>query len=148
MTSNPSSLVSEHGFADPAEARSHFRAKLAFETDPSDVAADLAAGAADFVLVDARSAEAYARGHVPGAINIPHRQMTPEALGRFAATTRFVVYCDGIQCNASTKGALRLAALGFPVKEMIGGLDGWIRDGFPVEPAPLARPAAATCGCT
>jgi rhodanese-related sulfurtransferase len=147
MTSRPPSLVTEHGFAGPAEAEAHFRAKLAFETDPSDVQSDLAGGVAGFVLVDARSAEAYARGHIPGAINIPHRQMTRETLSRFAAATCFVVYCDGIQCNASTKGARRLSSFGFRVKEMIGGLDGWIRDGFPVHPEPEARGSAATCGC-
>jgi rhodanese-related sulfurtransferase len=147
MTSSPSSRVAEQDFAAPAEAEAHFRAKLAFETDPSDVQSDLAGGAADFVLVDARSAEAYARGHVPGAINIPYRQMTRESLSRFAAGTCFVVYCDGIQCNASTKGALRLSSFGFRVKEMIGGLDGWVRDGFPVHPEPEARGSTVTCGC-
>jgi rhodanese-related sulfurtransferase len=146
-SSSSSSLVTEHGFAAPAEAEAHFRAKLTFETDPSDVQADLAAGGADFVVVDARSADAYGRAHVPGAINIPYRQMTQETLSRFAPTTHFVVYCDGVQCNASTKGALRLSALGFRVKEMMGGLDGWVRDGFPVEPASNTRDTAPSCGC-
>jgi rhodanese-related sulfurtransferase len=46
-----------------------------------------------------------------------------------------ITYCDGPHCNASTKGALQLAVLGRRVKEMQGGLDGWIRDGLPVETA-------------
>jgi rhodanese-related sulfurtransferase len=33
-------------------------------------------------------------------------------------------------CNGSTKAALRLAALGFQVKEMIGGVEWWERDGY------------------
>jgi rhodanese-related sulfurtransferase len=44
-----------------------------------------------------------------------------------------VTYCDGIHCNASTKAAMRLAALGFRVKEMVDGMQGWKREGYPVE---------------
>ena len=45
----------------------------------------------------------------------------------------YVTYCDGVGCNASTKAALKLAGLGFRVKELMGGLDWWKRDGHPVE---------------
>ena len=45
----------------------------------------------------------------------------------------YVVYCDGIGCNASTKGAYKLAGLGFRVKELLGGLDWWRRDGHAIE---------------
>jgi rhodanese-related sulfurtransferase len=44
-----------------------------------------------------------------------------------------VTYCAGPHCNASTHAALRLAELGVPVKEMLGGFDFWVRDGYPVE---------------
>jgi 3-mercaptopyruvate sulfurtransferase SseA len=44
-----------------------------------------------------------------------------------------VVYCWSATCNAATKAAGRLSALGIQVKEMIGGLDAWIREGYPVE---------------
>jgi len=44
----------------------------------------------------------------------------------------YVVYCDGIGCNASTKGAYKLARLGFRAKELLGGLDWWRRDGHSV----------------
>jgi len=61
-----------------------------------------------------------------------------------------VAYCDGIGCNGSTKGAY-LALLGFRVKEMLGGLDWWRREGYPVtvgsEPGSLAPAAPAGCGC-
>ncbi len=46
-----------------------------------------------------------------------------------------VTYCDGIGCNASTKGALTMARLDFRVKELIGGLEWWKRDGHPTEGA-------------
>jgi rhodanese-related sulfurtransferase len=110
----------------------HFRAKLALETDPSDVHHDLTSGDAGPVVVDARTPEAYAAGHVPGALNLPHRLMDAQTTALLPTDRLIVVYCDGAGCNASTKGALRLASLGFEVKEMIGGLDWWIRDGYPV----------------
>jgi rhodanese-related sulfurtransferase len=131
--SHPSSVL-EVPPAPPAEAAEHFRRRLAFTTDPADVHADLASAAPPFVLVDARSAEAYARGHVPGAISFPYRTMTAEAVAaRLPPGKPVVTYCDGVHCNASTKAAARLAALGREVKEMLDGLDGWRRDGFPVE---------------
>jgi len=42
----------------------------------------------------------------------------------------FVVYCAGPHCNGANKAALRLARLGLPVKMMIGGVTGWIDEGF------------------
>lgn len=120
--------------ASPVLAAAHFRERLGFTTDASDVHADLAAGDAPFVVVDARSPEAYARGHVPGAISFPHRTITAEsAAGVLPAGTPVVTYCDGVHCNASTKAAARLSALGYEVKEMLDGLEGWRRDGLPVE---------------
>lgn len=116
--------------ADPAEAASHFARRLALETDCADVHAAMNAGDPGFVLVDVRGPGAFARGHVPGAINIPHRDLTAERLAGYAAGTLFVVYCAGPHCNGGDRGALRLAGLGRPVKLMIGGVTGWLDEGF------------------
>jgi rhodanese-related sulfurtransferase len=126
------SLVSETGFADPAATIAHFERRLSFETDCSDVHESLKAGA-DFVLVDVRGPHAFARGHVPGAINIPHRTMTAERMAQFPKDTLFVVYCAGPHCNGTNKGAIRLARLGYRVKEMIGGMTGWMDENFALE---------------
>jgi rhodanese-related sulfurtransferase len=58
--------------------------------------------------------------------------MNTETVARFDRSKVYVVYCDGIGCNASTKGAYKLALLGFRAKELLGGLDWWRRDGHPV----------------
>ena len=113
-------------------AAQHFHTKLAFETDAWDLNEMLRDGQ-NVVVIDARSAAAYADGHLPGAINLPHRNMTEETTSDLDREALFVTYCDGIGCNASTKGALRMAELGFRVKELIGGMDWWKRDGYPVE---------------
>ena len=126
------SLVTAPGFAAPATALTHYQHRLGVETDCSDVHESLKAGA-DFVLIDVRGPKLFAAGHVPGAVNIPHRTMTAETLAPFAKDTRFVVYCAGPHCNGATKGAIRLAALGYCVKEMIGGITGWLDEDFALE---------------
>lgn len=126
------SAVAEIPAAEPEAARRHFAARLALETDCADVHAALSAGAPDFVLLDVRGPAAYAAGNVPGALNLPHRQIGPETLARFPAETLFVVYCAGPHCNGGDRGALRLAEHGRPVKLMIGGITGWLDEGFPL----------------
>ncbi|TMQ91524.1 rhodanese-like domain-containing protein [Actinomadura soli] len=116
------------------DAVRHFAARLSFETDASDVADDLDGG--DIIVVDARSAESWEQGHIPGAVHLP----TPEIAGRAAALVpegaTVVVYCWGPGCNGATRAALEFARLGHPVKEMIGGFEYWAREGHPVETAP------------
>ena len=124
------SLVTETPAAAPADALAHFEARLRFETDCWDVHASLSGGAADFVLLDVRSPQAFAKGHVDGAINLPHAQITGERMRSFAPDSTFLVYCAGPHCNGANKAAVRLARLGYPVKEMIGGVTGWLDEGF------------------
>ena len=59
--------------------------------------------------------------------------MDPETTAHLDKDALYVTYCDGIGCNASTKGALNMVRLGFNVKELMGGLDWWIRDGYETE---------------
>jgi rhodanese-related sulfurtransferase len=92
-------------------------------------------GIRDFVVVDCRSPESFAKGHVPGAVNLHYRRMTAETVHQFRGKT-VVAYCTSVHCNASTKGALRLSQLGVRVKEMTGGLRGWEAEGYAVEKGP------------
>lgn len=137
------SKVLEYPALAPAAAAAHFREALARATDPADVHAGLESGEADFVVLDARTPEAFARGHVPGAINLPHRRIDAQSTARLSRDRLIVTYCDGIGCNASTKAAWKLAALGFSVKEMLGGLDWWRRDGYAIETGGPADESAA-----
>ena len=117
--------------APSAEAEAHFAAEFGFETDCWDVHDGLA-GTPDFVLLDVRSAELFARGHVPGALHFPHGKLVESKLAAWPADTLFVTYCAGPHCNGAARGALRLARLGRPVKIMAGGLTGWVDEGFEV----------------
>ena len=127
------SFVLEHPAAAPADAHRHFASRLSVETDPSDVHADLDRGVSRIVVIDARSAQHFAECHVPGAISLPHRTITAETTAAMSRDVCVVVYCWGPACNAATKAGARLSALGFQVKEMIGGLEYWRREGYAVE---------------
>ncbi|PZF83123.1 rhodanese-like domain-containing protein [Jiangella anatolica] len=121
--------------APPDQAAAHFAALLAYETDCWDVHHALTTGTADFVLLDVRSPELYAAGHVPGATNLPHGRIVERNLAGYPPETVFVVYCAGPHCNGADKAALRLARLGRPVKKMIGGVTGWLDEGFALKTA-------------
>ena len=114
-----------------AAAVDHFAAKLRFETDPSDVQAALHAGER-FTLVDSRGHAAWHQGRIAGAVHLPTAEIPDRAAETLPAGVPVVVYCWGPGCNGSTKAALALARLGYPVKEMIGGFEYWAREGLPV----------------
>lgn len=123
----------------------HYANKLSFEIDSWDLKVALESGD-PVVVIDARAPRAFQKEHIPGAINIPHRDMGPESTRHIDKNALVVTYCDGIGCNASTKGALNMATLGFRVKELIGGLDWWKRDGHKTHEAGIPSDDAA-CGC-
>jgi rhodanese-related sulfurtransferase len=124
------SRVLETAAAASIDALNHFSRRLGFETDCSDVYAAFYSKTVDFVLLDVRSAALFAKGHVPGALNMPTATITPERLAEYPVDATFVVYCAGPHCNGANKAAVRLAQMGRLVKEMIGGVTGWIDEGF------------------
>ena len=126
------SAVRSSGLTLPADAARFFEHQLQFRTDPADLAADLLAKEPGIVVIDTRSTEHYSAGHIPGAISFPHRTMNASSTASLDRQTLYVCYCDGIGCNGSTRGACKLAALGFQVKELIGGLHWWRQDGFAI----------------
>jgi rhodanese-related sulfurtransferase len=132
------SLVARTAAATPEIAHEHFSRRLQFETDPTDVARDLRLGAADFQLVDVRSSEHYAAGHIPGAI------CAPAGLGVHLPDRLLVVYCWGPGCNGAQRAAARLTEQGRQVKEMLGGFEYWVREGHPVEGTDQAALEART----
>lgn len=118
-----------------AQALAHFETRLGFETDCADVWYATRHEQKDFVLLDVRTPTLFAAGHVPGAVNMPVRAISEPRLAEYPPDTVFVVYCAGPHCNGANKAAVKLAQLGRPVKEMIGGLTGWLNEGFGLERA-------------
>jgi rhodanese-related sulfurtransferase len=139
-------------------AADFFAARLAFQTDVSDVHADLRSQ--KFVLIDSRSREAWDQGHIPGAIHLPTAQIAGRAGELLDPAIPVVTYCWGPGCNGATRAALAFALAGYDVKEMIGGVEYWVREGFPLRTregdvvadadpltAPVTGPHGESCGC-
>ena len=124
----------------------HYQKKLAYEIDSWDVYVALQ-NKEGLVVIDGRSASAYAREHIPGAVNLPHREICVNTTAQLDKSKVYACYCDGIGCNASTKTALKLLTLGFKVKELMGGLDWWKRDGYATAGAEARPGTAIECGC-
>jgi rhodanese-related sulfurtransferase len=125
------SFVTDYPAATPVDIVRHFSAKLALETDCADVAHALSHGQQDFVLLHVvGTTTAYEKRHVPGAIHLPHREMTVERMAEWPEETLFVVYCAGPHCNGADQAALKLARLGLRSKVMIGGITGWADEGL------------------
>lgn len=134
------------------DAVAFFAARLAFQTDVADVGAALESGDPGFALVDTRSDAAWAQGRIPGAVHLPTAEIPERAGGLLDAGLPVVTYCWGPGCNGATRAALALTRLGYVVREMLGGVEYWTREGFAVEtaaglvsadPDPLTTP----CGC-
>jgi len=128
-----SSSVSRPHAADSKRALEHFESMLEFETDCWDVHHAIKNNRKDFVLLDVRGDELYKSGHIESAINLPHPRINETSLKEFPSDTLFVVYCAGPHCNGTEKAAIRLARLGRPVKKMIGGITGWLDEGFSLD---------------
>jgi rhodanese-related sulfurtransferase len=142
---------------DPRRAAALFAERLALQTDVSDVRAALSTAVPAFVLVDSRSAASWAQGHIPGALHLPHAEIPERAAALLDPAVPVVTYCWGPGCNGATRAALALSLQGYAVKEMLGGIEYWIREGFPVRTSsgdvsrvadPLTAPIPAVeCGC-
>ncbi|MGW4348800.1 rhodanese-like domain-containing protein, partial [Streptomyces sp. NPDC004690] len=110
-----------------------------------------------FVVIDSRSAEAWDQGHIPGAIHLPTALVPERAEALLDRSVPVVVHCWGPGCDGATRAALALAELGYRVKEMLGGFEYWVREGFAYETRqgverrtadPLTAPAEGdACGC-
>ena len=88
----------------------------------------------DFVLVEALSRRHYESSHLPGAINLPD-EFVDEA-ERVLADKRaeIVVYCMNEECESSREEARELEEMGYQhVLHYVGGKQGWIKAGLPVE---------------
>ena len=125
---------------------SHYENKLKYEIDSSDLFAAIT-NKEDIVIIDVRNKEAYDRSHIPSSINLYHQDMNENSTKDFNKNTLYITYCDGIGCNGSTKGALNMSKLGFKVKELMGGHDWGLRDGYETKGKEGQKASSISCAC-
>ena len=116
--------------ASRADVLAFLEARLAYEIDVVAAAEAQADGTA--VIVDTRRQSSWDQGHVAGAVHLP-KDALEAPLGWLPADRTLVVYGWGPGCNGATHTAQRLLLEGFDVREMIGGYEYWVRNGFAVE---------------
>lgn len=81
---------------------------------------------------------------LPGAVNIPLPELTPEAAARLDPARPVVVYCYDTQCDLSARGAALLERYGFgDVYDYTGSKMAWLAEGLPSEGS---RPSADRVG--
>lgn len=123
-----------------------YQNKLSYEMDPSDLFYAFE-NSTEYVAVDTRQPFGYEKEHIPTAINLPHREISIDSTKHLDKSKIYVCYCDGIGCNASTKGALKMTQLGFKVKELMGGLEWWKFDGYATEGSKPNVGSVFVCAC-
>jgi rhodanese-related sulfurtransferase/CBS domain-containing protein len=105
-------------------------------------------------LVEVLPAEEYEELHLPGAINIPLKQLDADSAQQLDRSRDIVVYCWDALCDLSPRAACRLDALGFTgVYDYAASKVDWLAHGLPAEgthadlptAGSLARQDAATC---
>ena len=124
----------------------HYEERLNYQWDSADLAEELQKDA-NIVVIDTRKKFAFDEEHIPGATSFPHREMNSESTAALERDLLYICYCDGIGCNGSTRGALKMTKLGFNVRELIGGLDWWKRDGYETEGLQASAGVKIECAC-
>lgn len=114
-----------------ALAVSYFEGKIAFEVGPVELKMSKEKGE-QIQIIDLRTAEHFAKGHIPGAENVLYDQLDAH-LPKLNKDITTVVYCYDELCHLGAKGALYLAKKGYKVRELVGGFDGWVQKDFQVE---------------
>src|SRR5262249_12089866 len=82
-------------------------------------------------VLDVRPTDEFALGHLPGAVNIPLRELEAR-LAELDRTQEIVAYCRGLYCVLSYEAVAALRARGFNVRRLEDGLPEWRAAGLPV----------------
>lgn len=119
------------------KAVQYFEDELSFKTNPHGVNAVLDGKVKNVTIVDVRAAEDYAKGHIPGAINLPYDKYNSfDGLETEFAGLRKdgynYIYCYELLCNLGQKAAKKFAMAGYPVKEIVGGYKSWEEEKYPI----------------
>ena len=122
---------------DPARAKTYFEDKLAFTTGPVELEGWIKTHEDNLIVVDVRDGEDYAKGHIPGAINLPKDRW--DSLKGLAKNKTNVVYCYSQQCHLAASACVYFSSRGYPVMEMEGGFGAWKGMELDIEQEPVSR---------
>lgn len=118
-------------FQDFARQQAQNKAASIEQVTPLQALDLLRSGSATFV--DAREAQFFQQGHIPGAVSLPLENAWAKGLGELPHDKRLVIYCDGLACDKSRELAEILAGHGYEVAVMLDGIEGWVMSGGQLE---------------
>jgi rhodanese-related sulfurtransferase len=108
---------------DPVRARAYFENKMAFTTGPVELGRMMQSRDNHISIIDVRASEDFAKGHIPGAVNLPRERWdNPQGLHKDRTN---VVYCYSQVCHLAANACVTFASKGFPVMELEGGFETW-----------------------
>jgi len=107
---------------DPEEAKDYFQTKMNFTTGPVELERMQKDGS-PIKVIDVREADDYAKGHIPGAVNLPKEKW--ESLAGLDKNKINVLYCYSQVCHLAASAGLFFASKGYPVMELEGGWKTW-----------------------
>ena len=86
------------------------------------------------LVIDVRDPESFAKGRIPGAVNVDYTQALKQA-AQFAGDTRTIVtYCACANEMTAARASVDLAAKGIAgAKALKGGWDEWLQRGERIE---------------
>jgi rhodanese-related sulfurtransferase len=84
-------------------------------------------------LVEVLPAEEYAEEHLPGAINIPLKELDAQSASQLDKSRPVIVYCWDYLCDLSPRAAARLDSLGFVAYDYAASKVDYLARGLPRE---------------
>ena len=140
-----SSSGKKAGAVQDSKAAEHFFAhELAFTVSPIGLKHMMEENKDKITIVDVRAKEDYEAGHVQGAVNVPYPaykgfkdRLEIKEIPGLRKDGFNLVYCYDAYCNLGTMAAEKMAQLGYPVKEVIGGFEILKEKGLPIEKGPM-----------
>ena len=112
------------------QAKIYFEKRLDFTVGPAELNSMMKRGDR-LNIIDVRRPQDYAKGHIPGAVNLPEENWS--AFRGLSKDRPNIVYCYGIVCQLSLRAAKYFAEHDFPVMELQGGIEYWKKYDYPVE---------------
>ncbi len=88
--------------------------------------------AGEVILIDVRPYDEFAVGHVPGALNIPYKEIK-ERIGELKKDCEIIAYCRGPYCVFAFEAVAELRQHGFLARRLEDGFPQWKGTGLPVE---------------
>lgn len=87
-------------------------------------AVDMMADEAGYIILDVRTAQEFASGHIPGAMLLPNEDIGTEEIAQLPDKSQLIlVYCRS--GNRSKQAADKLVRLGYTNIVEFGGINSW-----------------------